>query len=245
MTLFQLCSRAMMVSWPWPYLTLFVPPRPVYAISESSEPIPSPSCQSRIPPSLTQSSLHLINALQTLWSHSEPAHISSMHPEPSGLISSQSASKQHTPLHLVNAFPTPTPIPNLIHLCPSLLLCQVHSQWSISLVTAVGQSPITYLPCSMHHSLLFLTTYIFVSPPVCCMFLMSHHSLPSVHFSVSFSVLCLHSPFILSIFILSSLSTLLHYSVLSLWFAPDHLDHPDPYHTPYLYKYSSYKCCSL
>ena len=84
-----------------------------------------------------------------------------------------------TPLHLVNTFPTrrsfnlssslhqvnsqhPHSFPTWRHSTFSLL-CQVYSRRLINLATVVGQSPITYLPRSMHPSPSFLALYIYVS----------------------------------------------------------------------------------
>ena len=147
-----------------------------------------------------------------------------------------------TPLHLVDTFPTPIPIPNLTLLQPSFpLLHQVYSWWFIGLATVVGQSSITYLPHSICPSLSFLALYIPVLSPV-------HHTFLYVSsFATLCSFLCLIlsslSPFTLVFIYLYSipLLTLLSYPVLSLRLIPNHSDHPDPYHTPYLYKYSSYK----
>ena len=78
------------------------------------------------------------------------------------------------------------------------LLHQVHSQQFIGLVTAVGQSPIAYLPRSMCLSLSFPALYISVCSS------MSHCPLPSFRFSVSSSVPHLCPPlFNLSLFYLS------------------------------------------
>ena len=83
-----------------------------------------------------------------------------------------------TPLHLVDTFPTqcsfdlsssscqvdsqhPHSFPTQHH-STFTLLCQVYSRCLIGLVTAVGQSPIAYLPCLMCLSLSFLTLYISV-----------------------------------------------------------------------------------
>ena len=83
-----------------------------------------------------------------------------------------------TPLHLVDAFLTQ----HSFDLSSSLrqvdsrhphsfltrrhstftLLCQVYSRCLIGLTTAVGRSPIAYLPCSMRLSLSFLALYISV-----------------------------------------------------------------------------------
>ena len=61
------------------------------------------------------------------------------------------------------------------------LLRQVYSRHLIGLATAVGRSPIAYLPRSMRHSLSFLALYIYVplrssvtSLTTLCSFSMSH-----------------------------------------------------------------------
>ena len=65
------------------------------------------------------------------------------------------------------------------------LLCQVYSRRLIGLMTAVGRSPITYLPHSMHPSPSFLAPYIYVplrsfvtSLATLCSFSMSHPQFP-------------------------------------------------------------------
>ena len=110
-----------------------------------------------------------------------------------------------TPLHLVDAFPTrctfdlssssrqvysrhPHPFPTR-RLSTFTPLCQVHSQRFIGLATAVGRSPIAYLPRSMRHSLSFLALSIYVplrssvtSLATLRSFSMSHPQFPvSVH----------------------------------------------------------------
>ena len=84
-----------------------------------------------------------------------------------------------TPLRLVDAFPTwrsfdpssssrqvdfwhPHSFPTQRH-STFTLLHQVYSWCPIGLATAVGQSPIMYLPHSMHPSPSFLALYIYVS----------------------------------------------------------------------------------
>ena len=83
-----------------------------------------------------------------------------------------------TPLHLVDTLPTRCsfdlslssrqvdsrhPHPFLTQrLSTFTLLRQVYSRHFIGLVTAVGRSPIAYLPHSMRHSLSFLAPYIYV-----------------------------------------------------------------------------------
>ena len=85
-----------------------------------------------------------------------------------------------TPLRLVNAFPTrrsfdlsssshqvdsqqPHSFPTR-RLSTFTPLCQVYSRRFIGLATAVGRSPIAYLPRSMRHSLSFLAPYIYIFP---------------------------------------------------------------------------------
>ena len=75
------------------------------------------------------------------------------------------------------------------HLSTFTPLRQVYSQHFIDLATAVGRSPIAYLPCSMHLSPSFLAPYIYVSS----MFLCHITRYPPLVFYVSSSVprLCL------------------------------------------------------
>ena len=103
-----------------------------------------------------------------------------------------------TPLRLVDTFPTRRSFdlssssrqvdsqhPHSFltqHLSTFTLLCQVYSRCLISLMTAVGQSPITYLPHSMCLSLSFLALYISVRS-LC---LIAHY--PSSVSSISSSV---------------------------------------------------------
>ena len=74
---------------------------------------------------------------------------------------------------------------------------------------------------------------------------LSHHSLPSTRF------LCLifsspsPSTLVSSIFIPYLLCPYFSYSVHFLQPIPDRSDHPDPYHTPHLYKYTKYKLLQL
>ena len=70
-------------------------------------------------------------------------------------------------------------------------------------MTAVRQSLIVYLPHSMHPSLSFLTLYISVLSPVCCMFPMPHRSLPFARSLSHLQVPCLCLPLVSPIFILS------------------------------------------
>ena len=86
-----------------------------------------------------------------------------------------------TPLRLVNAFPTrrsfdlysslrqvDSRYPHSFltrRLSTFTPLHQVYSRRFIGLATAVGRSPIAYLPRSMHHSLSFLAPYIYA--PLC------------------------------------------------------------------------------
>ena len=91
---------------------------------------------------------------------------------------SNALSNTPTPLRLVDAFPTQCSFdlsspsrqvdswhpPSFLtqRLSTFTLLCQVYSWHLIGLATAVGRSPIAYLPCSMCHSLSFLALYIYV-----------------------------------------------------------------------------------
>ena len=163
-------------------------------------PIPNPL----VPP---QVSLHLNNALSnplaSPWANS---CLSNTLPNPL------------TPLHLVNAFLTWRSF-NLLSSCvksipdihtqsqpnaPSLFLCQVYSWCFIGLTTAVGQSLITYRPCSICPSLSLLTLYISVLPPVHCMFLCTSSfvlclilSSPSLSTLISFIfILSFHQPYL-------------------------------------------------
>src|SRR5438128_206395 len=147
--------------------------------------IPEPLCQSRTP-----------------WPHPEPVRVLATHPEPSGFIPSQLASHQRTPepsdpLAFRQRIPD-----NYTHSRPdaslsfSLLLRQVYSRRSIGLATAVGRSPIAYLPRPFRLSMFLLALYISVLPPVRCTFPMSHRSLPFARFSVSSSVLRLRLPLV-------------------------------------------------
>jgi len=188
--------------------------------------IPEPLCQSRTPSSLTRSSSRLINASRTLWPHPEPVRVLATHPEPSGFIPSQLASHQRTP-EPSDPLASRQRIPDTYtHSRPDaplsffLLLRQVYSRRSIGLATAVGRSPIAYLPRPFRLSMFFLALYISVLPPVRCTFPMSHRSLPFARSSVSSSALRLRLPLVhISLFL--SPSTLLSYFVLSLRPIPD------------------------
>ena len=99
-------------------------------------------------------------------------------------------------------FPTSTLIPDPMLFDLLSFLCQVHSQHFIGLATAVGQSPVTYLPRSMCLSLSFPALYISVCSSTsanpgfrhsnhstqCLLNLYHHHPLwesPSPHPSIS------------------------------------------------------------
>ena len=112
-----------------------------------------------------------------------------------------------TPLFLVDAFPTQHSfdLPSSLHqvdsrqphpfpIQPSLFLCHVYSRRFINFMTAVGQSPIMYLPHLICPSLSLLALYISVLPPVHCMFLCTSSFITLCLFSVSSSVLCLCLP---------------------------------------------------
>ena len=171
-----------LVSWPWPYLPLFALSRPIYIIPEPSESSLSTQCQS-----------------WTLWPHPEPTRVLAMH---SRTLWLPCVSLTHSRPDAPSTFPLPRikSIPD-IHthsrpdtIQPSLFLHQVYSQHFISLTTAVGQSLIVYLPCSICPSLFFLALYISVSllSTVCssvssfatlCSFLYVSSSVPHLHLS--------------------------------------------------------------
>ena len=159
-----------------------------------------------------------------------------------------------TPSHLVDAFPTrcsfdlsssshqvdsrhPHPFPTQC-LLTFTLLRQVYSQRFIGLATAVGRSPIAYLPHLMRLSPSFLALYISVRS-------LSHHSLPFI----CFLRLILSSPspstLVSSIFILSLRRPYFSYSIHSLRPIPDRSDQPDPYHTRTCINTLVTSCCSL
>ena len=121
-----------------------------------------------------------------------------------------------TPLRLVNAFPTRRSFDlyssshqvnsqqphsfltrRLLIFTP---LCEIYSRRFIGLATAVGRSPIVYLPRSMRLSPSFLAPYIYVSSTFLC-----HITrYPLLVFYVSSSVPCLRLPlFHLSLFLTS------------------------------------------
>ena len=121
-----------------------------------------------------------------------------------------------TSLHLINTFPTQRsfnlspssrqvnsqqphsfPTRRLLTFTP---LREIYSRRFIGLATAVGRSPIAYLPRSMRHSPSFLAPYIYVSSTFLC-----HITrYPPLVFHVSSSVPCLRLPlFHLSLFLTS------------------------------------------
>ena len=130
-----------------------------------------------------------------------------------------------TPLRLVDAFPTqrtfdlssPSRQVNSRHphsfptrcLSTFTLLCQVYSRHLIGLTTAVGRSPIAYLPRSMRLSPSFLALSIYVHLLFCCMFLchITRYSLLVFYVSSSVPHLCLPL-FHLSLFLTSVAPTL-------------------------------------
>ena len=118
-------------------------------------------------------------------------------------------------------------------------LRQIYSRRFIGLVTAVGQSPIAYLPRSMRLSPSFLAPYIYVplrssvtSLTTLCSFSMSHPQFPvSVY------------PCFIYLYPLPP-STLFSYSVHFLRPIPDRSDQPDPYHTRTCINTLVTSCCS-
>ena len=193
----------------------------------------TPSCLSNALPN-TPTPLRLVNASPTrrTFDLSSPSRqVDSRHPHPFptqhsfDLYSSSCQVDSRQPhSFLTQRLSTFTP------------LCQVYSRRLIGLATAVGQSPIAYLPRSMCHSLSFLALYIYV--PLCssvtslatlCSFSMSYPQFPvSVYPRFIYPYSYLRRPYF-------------SYPVHSLRPIPDCSDHPDHYHTPHLYKYTKYK----
>ena len=173
-------------------------------------------------------------------------------PSRANLCLSNALPNTPTPLRLVDTFPTRRSFDLSLssrqvdsrhsHSFPTqrhstfTLLRQVYSRRLIGLTTAVGRSPITYLPRLMRLSLSFLALYISVSLLSAVRFLCliirypPFISLSHPQFPVS-----VHPRFIYLYSILPS--TLLRYPVLSLRLIPDRSDQPDHYHTSHLYKY--------
>ena len=115
-------------------------------------------------------------------------------------------------------------------------LRQVYSRHFIGLATAVGQSPIAYLPRSMCLSPSFLAPYIYVPLRSSVTSLTTLHSFSMSQPQFPVSVY----PCFIYLYSLPP-STLFSYSVHSLRPIPDRSDQPNHYHTPHLYKYTKYK----
>ena len=219
-----------------PILTCLRPSRVIRITSEHPMPNPNPLAPS-------QANLRLMH-LRTLW----PPRVSVTH-----------SWTTLTPLRLVDAFPTrctsdlssPSHQVNSWHphsfltwcLSTFTLLRQVYSRCLIGLTTAVGQSPIAYLPRSMRHSLSFLALYIYVP-----LLSIVHSSVTSLTTLRSFSMS--HPQFPVSVYpcfiYLYSLppSTLFSYSIHSLRPIPDRSDQPNPYHTRTCINTLVTSCCS-
>ena len=181
-----------------PTPTCLCPSRVIWITPEHLIPNPNPLTPSRLSNALTNTPtpLHLVNAFPTrcTFNLSSPSRqVDSRHPHP---FPTRRSFDLYSSSHQVNSRqPHSFPTRRLSTFTP---LRQVYSRRSISLATAVGQSPITYLPRSMRLSLSFLALYISVRSS------MSHHSLPFV----CFLCLILNSPspstLVSSIFILTS-----------------------------------------
>ena len=85
-----------------------------------------------------------------------------------------------TPLHLVNAIPTPIPSPDPMLIQPFLFFCvkSIPDNPLVSQLWSGKAQSCIILPCSMHPSLSFLALYISVLFPVCCTFSIPHCLLP-------------------------------------------------------------------
>ena len=182
----------------------------------------------------TLTSLRLVNAFPTrrTFDLSSPSRqVDSRHPHPFPTqcsfnlsSSSRQVDSRHPHSFLTRRLSTFTP------------LHQVYFRRSIGLATAVRQSPIVYLPRSMHHSLSCLALYIYVplrssvtSLATLCSFSMPHPQFPiSVYSCFIYLYSYLRRPYF-------------SYSVHFLRPIPDRPDHPNHYHTPHLYKYTKYK----
>ena len=166
-----------------PILTCLRPSQVIRIIPKHPMPLPNPLAPSQanlhlsnaLPNTLTP--LHLVNAFQTRHSFdlSSSSHqVDSQHPHsfPTQCILDLSSS-----LRQVNSR-YPHSLPTRRH-STFTLLHQVYSQRLIGLVTAVGRSPITYLPRLMHPSPSFLTLYIYV--PLLSVVCSSVTSLATLH----------------------------------------------------------------
>ena len=185
-----------------PIPTCLRPSRVIRITPEHPMPNPNPLAPPRANSHLsntlpnTPTPLHLVDAFltQCTFDLSSSLHqVNSQHPHSFPTRRSFDLSSSSRQVNSRHPHPFPTQ-----HLSTFTLLRQVYSRRLISLLTAVGRSPIVYLPCSMRLSLSFPALYISVRSS------MSHRPLPSFRFSVSSSVPCLHPPlFNLSLIYLS------------------------------------------
>ena len=142
----------------------------------------TPSCLSNTLPN-TPTPLCLVNAFLTrrTFDLSSPSRqVDSQHPHSS--LTRRSFDLYSSSRQVDSRYPHSFPTRRLSTFTP---LHQVYSRRFISLATVVGRSPIAYLPCSMCHSLSFLTPYIYVplrssvtSLTTLCSFSMSHPQFP-------------------------------------------------------------------
>ena len=223
------------LSQPWPYLPLFTRSRPVYAHPKLSE--PSLSTQT-------------------------------FKPEPFGSIPSQLTSNTSlnplTPLHLNNTFPTLYPFltwPDAPSTCPLPRVSPIPDTHTHSWLDAIQPSfssvkstPDISLVLQLqldkarsHTSLTWCVLVHFSSLSICLFPFCPLYVLYISSFATLLLFLCLvlsspsPSTLVSSIFIPYLHWPYFSYSVFSLQPIPDRSDQPDPYHTPHLYKYSSYK----
>ena len=138
----------------------------------------TPSCLSYALPN-TPTPLCLVNAFPTrrTFDLSSPScQVNSRHPH--SFLTQRSFDLYSSLRQVDSRHPHPFLTQRLSTFTP---LHQVYSRCFISLATAVGRSPIVYLPCSMHLSPSFLAPYIYVplrssvtSPATLHSFSMSH-----------------------------------------------------------------------
>ena len=168
-----------------PIPTCLRPSRVIWITPKHPMPNPNPLTPSRFSNALPNipTPLHLVNAFPTqcTFNLSSPSRqVDSRHPHsfPTRCSFDLSSSSHQVDSRQPHSFPTR-------HLSTFTPLCQVYSQRFISLATAVGRSPIAYLPRSMRLSPSFLAPYIYVplhssvtSLATLCSFSMSHPQFP-------------------------------------------------------------------
>ena len=174
----KLCVTTVTVPTPIrPTPTCLHPSRVIWITPEHPMPNPNPLTPSRLNNALPNipTPLRLINALPTRCSFDlSPSlrQVDSRHPHP--FLTRRSFDLYSSSRQVDSRQPHSFPTRRLSTFTP---LCQIYSRCFIGLATAVGQSPIAYLPRSMRLSPSFLAPYIcFLYVPL------SHHSLPSARF---------------------------------------------------------------